>query len=175
MYYYGYRFYSPGMQRWINRDPIEEAGALNLYEFGSNNPLRAVDGDGRGIILIPIPGSPFPAPVQFPPGKPTQPPSPVPTPPPGPAKCPVKPPSQWPTTGCAAKWFKGIDHDISLPGASDVLAEMLLGAARKECLKSCKEMYSPGFSTTGYTPAQDKACLDDCNSDCDKNYKANKR
>ena len=26
--YYGYRYYSPSMGRWISRDPIEEAGGL---------------------------------------------------------------------------------------------------------------------------------------------------
>ena len=28
LYYYGYRFYSPELGRWINRDPIEEEGWL---------------------------------------------------------------------------------------------------------------------------------------------------
>src|SRR6266481_189134 len=26
MYYYGYRFYDPNLQRWVNRDPINELG-----------------------------------------------------------------------------------------------------------------------------------------------------
>jgi len=29
----GYRFYNPELGRWINRDPIEEEGGLNLYGF----------------------------------------------------------------------------------------------------------------------------------------------
>src|SRR5262252_10346870 len=33
MYCYGGRFYDPGLQRWVNRDPIAEAGGLNLYRF----------------------------------------------------------------------------------------------------------------------------------------------
>jgi RHS repeat-associated protein len=33
MYYYGYRFYSPGLGRFISRDPDLEFGALNLYQF----------------------------------------------------------------------------------------------------------------------------------------------
>ncbi|MCI5142391.1 MAG: RHS repeat-associated core domain-containing protein, partial [Candidatus Electrothrix sp. ATG1] len=37
--YYGYRFYSPSVGRWINRDPIGEAGGINLYGFVQNNPI----------------------------------------------------------------------------------------------------------------------------------------
>ena len=29
LYYYGYRFYSPALMRWLNRDPIEEARITN--------------------------------------------------------------------------------------------------------------------------------------------------
>ncbi len=36
--YYGYRFYDPNNQRWLNRDPIEERGGYNLYAFVDNNP-----------------------------------------------------------------------------------------------------------------------------------------
>jgi RHS repeat-associated protein len=43
MYYYGFRFYDPGLQRWINRDPIGEMGGLNLYGFVGNSPLIYVD------------------------------------------------------------------------------------------------------------------------------------
>jgi len=41
--YYGYRFYDPGHGRWLNRDPIAEAGGLNLYGFVGNDPVNAVD------------------------------------------------------------------------------------------------------------------------------------
>jgi RHS repeat-associated protein len=43
LYYYGYRFYSPDLQRWVNRDPIEEEGGINLYGFVENEPLSLVD------------------------------------------------------------------------------------------------------------------------------------
>lgn len=33
MFFYGYRYYNPEMGRWLNRDPIEEEGGLNLYGF----------------------------------------------------------------------------------------------------------------------------------------------
>ena len=41
--YYGYRFYSPPLGRWMNRDPLGEAGGLNLYGFVLNNPVNFVD------------------------------------------------------------------------------------------------------------------------------------
>jgi len=31
--YYGHRYYSPSLGRFINRDPIEEQGGINLYSF----------------------------------------------------------------------------------------------------------------------------------------------
>jgi RHS repeat-associated protein len=43
--YYGYRWYSPSLGRWINRDPIEESGGMNLYGFVGN------DGVGMWDIL----------------------------------------------------------------------------------------------------------------------------
>ena len=36
-------FYDPGLQRWINRDPIEEEGGINLYAFVDNDPLQQLD------------------------------------------------------------------------------------------------------------------------------------
>ena len=42
-YYYGFRFYDPLTQRWLNRDPIEEAGGRNLYGFSDNNPVGSID------------------------------------------------------------------------------------------------------------------------------------
>jgi len=46
-YYYGFRFYDPQAQRWINRDPLGEEGGVNLYGFVGNGPIGAVDPDGR--------------------------------------------------------------------------------------------------------------------------------
>jgi RHS repeat-associated protein len=48
MYYYLYRFYDPGLQRWMNRDPLAEQGGLNLLEFVVNDPRNVVDTDGQG-------------------------------------------------------------------------------------------------------------------------------
>jgi RHS repeat-associated protein len=46
LYYYGYRFFSPGLGKWINRDPIQETGGINLYEFVKNSPTAFSDGYG---------------------------------------------------------------------------------------------------------------------------------
>jgi RHS repeat-associated protein len=41
--YYGYRYYSPMLGRWGNRDPIEEDGGDNLYAFVSGSPVSSID------------------------------------------------------------------------------------------------------------------------------------
>ncbi|MBK8915070.1 MAG: RHS repeat-associated core domain-containing protein [Phycisphaerales bacterium] len=46
LYYYGYRYYSPRLGRWINRDPIEEEGGPNLHSFVTNGPLDRIDSFG---------------------------------------------------------------------------------------------------------------------------------
>lgn len=40
-------FYDPNLQRWPNRDPIEEDGGLNLYVYVYNNTLMFHDAFGR--------------------------------------------------------------------------------------------------------------------------------
>ena len=46
-YYYGFRYYSPELGRWLNRDPLGEFGGLNLQAFARNSPVNVVDIDGR--------------------------------------------------------------------------------------------------------------------------------
>ena len=41
--YYGFRFYSLGLGRWLSRDPLGERQGPNLYAFARNNPLRYFD------------------------------------------------------------------------------------------------------------------------------------
>ncbi len=41
--YYGYRFYHPSIMRWLNRDPIEEKGGVNLYGFCGNDSVCNID------------------------------------------------------------------------------------------------------------------------------------
>lgn len=43
LYYYGYRYYSPRLGRWLTRDPVEEESGPNLLAFTSNQPLSRVD------------------------------------------------------------------------------------------------------------------------------------
>ncbi len=45
-YYYGYRFYSPELMRWITRDPIGEEGGVNLYAFCENGSTFLIDATG---------------------------------------------------------------------------------------------------------------------------------
>ncbi len=42
-YYYGYRFYSPSLMRWLSRDPIEEQDSENLFQFCLNSPTHRID------------------------------------------------------------------------------------------------------------------------------------
>ena len=41
--YYGHRYYSPRLGRFLNRDPIAEGGGLNLYGFVNNSPVNGWD------------------------------------------------------------------------------------------------------------------------------------
>jgi RHS repeat-associated protein len=50
--YYGYRYYSASLGRWLNRDPIQEAGNLNMYLFSHNSCLGKID--GLGLLDIDI-------------------------------------------------------------------------------------------------------------------------
>ena len=43
LYYYGYRFYSPGLGRWMSRDPIGQRGGRNLYGFCDSSPIARAD------------------------------------------------------------------------------------------------------------------------------------
>jgi RHS repeat-associated protein len=44
--YYGYRFYDPGAGRWLNRDPIEEEGGVNLYGMVGSDTVNSIDVHG---------------------------------------------------------------------------------------------------------------------------------
>ena len=51
LYYYDYRYYSPSMGRFFNRDPIEEQGGLNLYGFVRNDPVNRWDYGSSDFIV----------------------------------------------------------------------------------------------------------------------------
>jgi hypothetical protein len=53
--YYGYRYYDPVTGRWPSRDPIEERGGINLYEFIGNDSINRIDTLGLvGSGVIPV-------------------------------------------------------------------------------------------------------------------------
>jgi RHS repeat-associated protein len=42
LYYYGFRYYSPDLGRWLNRDPIDESGHRLLQEAGGEDEITAL-------------------------------------------------------------------------------------------------------------------------------------
>jgi RHS repeat-associated protein len=61
-YYYGFRFYDPNLQRWLNRDPIAELGGINLYDYVANNPINYFDPFGLVTVVavgLPTSSNPF--------------------------------------------------------------------------------------------------------------------
>jgi RHS repeat-associated protein len=82
LYYYCYRWYSPSLQRWLNRDPLGDQGFIversvtralasvpiaeridgpNLFAFVKNGSLDSIDLFG----MYSVPGIPFPCPPLF--------------------------------------------------------------------------------------------------------------
>ncbi|MGA1824389.1 MAG: RHS repeat domain-containing protein, partial [bacterium] len=66
LYYYGYRYYSSGLGRWLNRDPIAEEGGINLYLFIKNFAINLFDYLGfyvsptpPQLALAPLSDAPF--------------------------------------------------------------------------------------------------------------------
>ncbi|KHA72857.1 YD repeat-containing protein [Pseudomonas chlororaphis] len=47
LYYYGFRYYVAGWQRWVNPDPSGASDGLNFFGFCGNNPVGRTDPDGR--------------------------------------------------------------------------------------------------------------------------------
>jgi RHS repeat-associated protein len=43
LYYYGLRYYQPNLQRWLNQDPANENGGINLYCYVNNSPVNHLD------------------------------------------------------------------------------------------------------------------------------------
>ena len=52
LYYYGFRFYSPPLMRWLNRDPIGEVDCPNLYCSFVNSPVFITDPLGKTVFVI---------------------------------------------------------------------------------------------------------------------------
>ena len=53
------RPYDPNMGRWLSRDPIGEAGGVNLYGFVGNKPQRAIDFLGLWASSLETPEAPL--------------------------------------------------------------------------------------------------------------------
>ena len=54
LYDFGFRFYSTGLGRWINRDPLEEDGGVNVYGMVGNDPVNLFDAYGLSPVYIPF-------------------------------------------------------------------------------------------------------------------------
>jgi len=53
MYYYGARYYDPRISIFVSVDPLaEEYRDINPYAYVANNPVNAIDPDGKRIIYI---------------------------------------------------------------------------------------------------------------------------
>ncbi|MGV8888215.1 MAG: RHS repeat domain-containing protein [Pseudomonas sp.] len=46
LYYYGFRYYIPWLQRWLNPDPAGDVDGLNFYAMVINNPVNFWDANG---------------------------------------------------------------------------------------------------------------------------------
>uniref|UniRef100_UPI002601BB64 RHS repeat-associated core domain-containing protein n=1 Tax=Pseudomonas sp. TaxID=306 RepID=UPI002601BB64 len=46
LYYYGFRYYAPWLQRWINPDPAGDVDGLNVYLMVKCNPITLIDNTG---------------------------------------------------------------------------------------------------------------------------------
>lgn len=50
-YYYGFRFYLPSWQRWLNPDPAGNVDGLNLYRMVENRPMVFKDHSGLAPVV----------------------------------------------------------------------------------------------------------------------------
>jgi RHS repeat-associated protein len=74
--YYLYRYYDANLQRWLNQDPIQELGGVNLFVFVLNRVANAMDIFGLDLHfpgLPPIPPDPNHGLHLLPPPPPTEP------------------------------------------------------------------------------------------------------
>ena len=50
LYYYGYRYYAPWLQRWVSPDPAGVVDGLNVFVMLFNNPVNWVDAAGTTAV-----------------------------------------------------------------------------------------------------------------------------
>jgi RHS repeat-associated protein len=60
-----YRAYDPDLGRWLNRDPINEKGGLNLYRYVLNQPVALADPSGLVWGMDWLDNPSFDVPLQF--------------------------------------------------------------------------------------------------------------
>ena len=51
LYLATYRAYNSATARWLNRDPIKEAGGLNVYAYVEGNPINYTDPLGLDVYI----------------------------------------------------------------------------------------------------------------------------
>jgi RHS repeat-associated protein len=151
LYYYLYRFYDPNLQRWLDRDPIEESGGMNLYELCKDNPICYVDLYGKQLVII------------IPPNLPTQPTSPS---SPTPVPCDNGP--------CSLDKLQKM-WDDSLAKIAKTIAPGGVGKgivctwALRLCKDACTGKYgSAAMSGNEDDEGDNPACLKKCNQNCYK-------
>ncbi|MDJ0765367.1 MAG: toxin TcdB middle/N-terminal domain-containing protein [Myxococcota bacterium] len=54
LHYFGARYYSSYLGRWLSPDPpvVHEGGVLNYFQYGANSPYIAIDPDGKWIHIV---------------------------------------------------------------------------------------------------------------------------
>ncbi|MBA1380038.1 RHS repeat-associated core domain-containing protein [Pseudomonas brassicacearum] len=50
--YYGFRYYAPWLQRWVNPDPAGDVDGMNLFRMVRGNPLALIDKQGHGAVPV---------------------------------------------------------------------------------------------------------------------------
>jgi len=161
-------YYDPGVQRWINRDPIGERSDNNLFSFVGNRAPDLVDPLGEEGTNEP---SPKPKPVPSPKPKP----EPKPKPSPGPKPKPGPPPGcpdlecQWPSAAGGIK--KVPSPDRTTPGAKRILDCIDCKLGKKQCLDASRNNYGLGAGNLR-SDAENKACYTFCVNDCTAHFNA---
>ena len=65
LYYNRYRYYDPGMGRYVTQDPIGLAGGINIFSYGAGNPIGSIDALGLAGCYVLFPDYP----VTYAPGR----------------------------------------------------------------------------------------------------------
>jgi len=161
LYYYRARYYSPMMQRFLSEDPIQLAGGINFYRYGSNNPLRFRDPlglepkDPNGCELTE--GRTVIARIPCPPGDPTK----------VPPEIRPSGPGMFPGISCTVD--TKCESDCLLEANAETLAECSVGCLKNMTKKKFSWQFYAGCvagCAVKKTPAQAISCDLQCTT-CD--------